>query len=171
MKELQKKYTPGRNDKHFERLLIETKESRRSWIEKCSGRIEDVIQEYPLLENINMVYLFFFVIFNLNYFMHLTDINIQYISYFQILFECTEVIFSTNVQEVFRNVEHFISRLEKFYFKDTKVTEGRKASVIQKMNDELMKKNKTRTATSMWSIKEVILVNMFIIIFLINNKR
>ena len=76
-------------------------------------------------------------------------------SFFQILFKCAVVIFSTNLEDVLQNVEDLIVRLEKFYFEDTKITEGRKAQVIQRMSNALVKKS-SRNKVSIWSIKHAI---------------
>ena len=66
-------------------------------------------------------------------------------SFFQILFECAVVIFSTNLEDVLQNVEDLIVRLEKLYFEETKITEGRKAQVIQRMSNALVeKRSKTK---------------------------
>ena len=53
--ELEKTHIPGKNDAHVQRLLMETKDIRRSWIEKSAVRVKDVTKKYPVLENIEMV--------------------------------------------------------------------------------------------------------------------
>lgn len=63
LKELEKKFVENNNISHIKQLLKITMSARRSWIEKESSGIVEIVSKYPSLKYYEIVRSFIFFIF------------------------------------------------------------------------------------------------------------